>query len=275
MLASDHLRERERERRQHDRAGEGEPERQPERAARRVHARGLARALLRDGRQRVVVELGHQQPEPAAGDQERDRQRPAGVRAWDDREQHGRAQRDEREPGADDGSPGAAHRPFLPASSATPNMLSDSGASDRPACIASYSSTICRKIGSAMIRPPRAICCSHLLVTPRRKYGDSNSPVSSSAGLPSRLRRTEPVDERAEGERAEREQRADRLAALLPHEDAEHDAAHADDGEERADRVDAARARVRHVTDELDARQHDGDDHDLAAGTRRATTGTW
>ncbi len=32
----------------------------------------------------------------------------------------------------------------LPASSATPNMLSESGASDRPACMALYSSTICR-----------------------------------------------------------------------------------------------------------------------------------
>ena len=47
----------------------------------------------------------------------------------------------------------------LPASSATANMLSDSGASDSPARIASYSSTICRKIGSAIIVPPRAICC--------------------------------------------------------------------------------------------------------------------
>ena len=33
---------------------------------------------------------------------------------------------------------------FFPASSATANMLSESGASDRPACIALYSSTICR-----------------------------------------------------------------------------------------------------------------------------------
>ena len=41
----------------------------------------------------------------------------------------------------------AAGRRFparLPASSATPNMLSDSGASDSPASIALYSNTICR-----------------------------------------------------------------------------------------------------------------------------------
>ena len=41
-------------------------------------------------------------------------------------------------------------------------MLSDSGASERPASIALYSSTICRKIGSAIIVPPSAICCEHL-----------------------------------------------------------------------------------------------------------------
>ena len=33
---------------------------------------------------------------------------------------------------------------FLSASSATPNIVSESGASDRPACIALYSNTICR-----------------------------------------------------------------------------------------------------------------------------------
>ena len=46
-----------------------------------------------------------------------------------------------------------------PASIAIANMLSDSGASDRPACRALYSRTICRKIGRAIIMPPRATCC--------------------------------------------------------------------------------------------------------------------
>ena len=49
------------------------------------------------------------------------------------------------------------------------NMLSDSGAIDRPACIALYSKTICRKIGSAIIVPPRAICCSIWPEIPSRK----------------------------------------------------------------------------------------------------------
>ena len=57
----------------------------------------------------------------------------------------------------------AAGRRFLalrPASMAMANMVSESGASDRPASSASYSSLICRKIGSAIIAPPSVICCS-------------------------------------------------------------------------------------------------------------------
>ena len=49
---------------------------------------------------------------------------------------------------------------FLPATSATANIVSDSGASESPASSALYSSTICRYIGSAIIIPPSAICCS-------------------------------------------------------------------------------------------------------------------
>ena len=61
-----HLGERDRERREHDRAGEREPEREPERPGGGVDAGGLADALVGDRRERVVVELGHQQAEPGA-----------------------------------------------------------------------------------------------------------------------------------------------------------------------------------------------------------------
>ena len=53
------------------------------------------------------------------------------------------------------------------------------------------------------------------------------------------------------------------LAALLPHEDAEDDATHADHREDRAHDVDLARARVLDVAHHPDARQHDHDDDDL------------
>ena len=56
---------------------------------------------------------------------------------------------------------------------------------------------------------------------------------------------------------------ADGLAALLPHEDADDEAAHADHGEERSDHVDRPVTRVRHVPDAAAAQQHGRDDERL------------
>ena len=150
-----------------------------------------------------------------------------------------------------------------PASIATANMLNDSGAIERPACIALYSSTICRKIGSTIIVPPSAICCDICPVTPRRNSCDAEQVGIEQRRLPSRLRVTSQQRGCPARPAPTAISAADRLAALLPDEDAEHHAAHADDREHRADDVDAPVAGVRHVPHELDARQHDGDDHDL------------
>ena len=54
-------------------------------------------------------------------------------------------------------------------------------------------------------------------------------------------------------------------SAFLPHEDPEHDAAHPDRREDRADDVDSPVPGVRDVVDELAAHEHDRDDHDLSA----------
>ena len=89
--------------------------------------------------------------------------------------------------------------------------------------------------------------------------------MSSSAGLPSRLRRLEPPDERPERDRAHGDESADGPSAFLPDEDPEHDAAHPDRREDRADDVDSPVPGVRDVVDELAAHEHDRDDHDLAA----------
>ena len=78
----------------------------------------------------------------------------------------------------------------LPASNATPNMLSDSGASERPASIALYSRVICKKSGSAIIAPPRVICCIIVCEIPIRKCGNRNRSGSSNVAWPSRLRLT-------------------------------------------------------------------------------------
>ena len=78
----------------------------------------------------------------------------------------------------------------LPASNATANMLSDSGAIESPEPIAVYSSTIWRKIGRAIINPPSEICCIICPEIPSRKTLEANKPASIRAGFPSRLRRT-------------------------------------------------------------------------------------
>ena len=86
----------------------------------------------------------------------------------------------------------AGRRPpdLRPARIATANMVSESGASDRPVSRASYSSLICRKIGSAIIAPPSVMFCSICPVIPSLKCGSANSSGSSSVTLPSRWRRT-------------------------------------------------------------------------------------
>ena len=81
--------------------------------------------------------------------------------------------------------------------------------------------------------------------------------------LPLPLAAHEPPGQQRERDRADRDQQPDGLASFLPHQDPEHDAAHADDGEDRADHVDLPRPGVGDVVDELDLGQHDRDDDDL------------
>ena len=82
-------------------------------------------------------------------------------------------------------------------------------------------------------------------------------------GLAAALATAQPEHEEAEPEHADADDQADVAAALLPHQDAGHDAAHADDRQQRADEVDRPLAVVRHVLHEADAGQHDGDDDGL------------
>ncbi len=108
-------------------------------------------------------------------------------------------------------------------------MLSESGASERPACIALYSSVICRKIGSAIIAPPKVICCSICWEMPIVKCGNLNRPGSSSVSFPRAfgVRASRPAHER---DRADDHEQHDVVAAFLPDEDAEDDAAHPQHG---------------------------------------------
>ena len=67
-------------------ARHGEAEGQPEGPRGRVDAGGLADPFLLDGRERVVVQLRHQQPQPAARDGQREHQVPAAVHARNERD---------------------------------------------------------------------------------------------------------------------------------------------------------------------------------------------
>ena len=74
---------------------------------------------------------------------------------------------------------------------------------------------------------------------PSRNGFEPKSPGSMSGSSPRRLRRTS-HQARAPCETTPIAMSAtDRLAALLPDEDAQHDAAHAEDREGSADEVDA------------------------------------
>ena len=100
-----------------------------------VHAGRLTDALLGDRGERVVVDLRDQEPEPGAAQHQRDHEVEARVGAGDDRDHEQHADGEQQEPGADQ----RARPPppaLLPASSAMKNIVSDSGASDRPACSA-------------------------------------------------------------------------------------------------------------------------------------------
>ena len=153
---------------------------------------------------------------------------------------------------------------FLPASTATPNIVSESGASDRPVCSALYSSTICRKIGRAIIAAAQRDRSG--AAVPRSRTGTSSigtDPDRAASASPRACgaRATSASDPKRH--RPDDQELGDGLPAFLPRQDAQDDAAHAEDGEDRADRVDLARSGVRHVLDAPGAEQHDRDDHEL------------
>src|SRR5207253_9612288 len=83
-----------------------------------------------------------------------------------------------------------------------------------------------------------------------------------------KLAADEQVDEAGHPRDADRQQGRDGYAALLPDEDADEQAAHADHRQSRADDVDRAIARVRHVPDPPRTREDGEDDQALDEKSR-------
>ena len=111
-------------------------------------------------------------------------------------------------------------------------------------------------MGSTIIVPPSAICCSICWEIPNRNTAGAEEAGVDQGRLSAALATHQPVGERRHRGSPDDEQGADCLAALLPHEDAEHDPAHAHHRERGTDEVDAARPRVGDVAHEPDVDEH-------------------
>ena len=85
------------------------------------------------------------------------------------------------------------------------------------------------------------------------KSFDLKSPGSIKVAFPARLRRTSHIAKVDHRGHAEHDEDRDRLGSLLPREDPEHDAAHAEHGEHGADRIDRSLTGVGDVLHQLDA----------------------
>ena len=142
------------------------------------------------------------------------------------------------------------------------NMVSESGASESPASSALYSSTICRKSGSAIISPPSAICCSDCAEMPMAEELELEEVRVDQRGLPWCLRRAS-QQPASPGHRADADHHTDPGPALLPDQDPEHDPAHAD-AERIAPTTSTCGRRCTGRPDQPHADQDDPDDHDLA-----------
>ena len=232
--------EDERERGEHDRAGEREAEREAERAAGRVDAGGLADAFLVDRRERVVVELRDEQAEARAGDHR------AGSTIAQPESARGTIGISTATPTTSSGKParmillGLRLPAVFPASSATANMRERERRERQPG--------LHRVVLEHHLQEDRQgdhQAAERDLLQRLRRDAEPEVLRAKEAGVDERglslaLALAQPPGERAERDDADGDQRAHRLAALLPDEDAEHDAAHAERGEDRADDVDAA-----------------------------------
>ena len=239
-----HAGEQERQARQHDGTGERQSERQPERAGRRVDAGGLADPLLRDRRQRVVVELRHQQAEPRSGDDQRDDEVPARVGTGNDRDQRQHADRQQREPQPDDAARSPVAGP-LGRQHRHPEHAEREWRERQAGLHGVVLEHHLQEDRQGDHRPAEGDLLHHLLGDADPEGLGAEQIRIEQRQLPLSPASDEPVGQRCQRDRADHQQGSNGLATLLPHEDAEHDAAHAEHGEDGANGVDATRPRVR------------------------------
>ena len=112
-------------------------------------------------------------------------------------------------------------------------------------------------------RPAQGDVLEHLSRDPEPEHRRSEQAGVEQGRLLLARAAQEPVGERPQAHRPDDQQLGDGVAAFLPRQDAEDDPAHAEDREDRTDRVDLSRSRVRHVLDVPDPEKDDGDDQEL------------
>ena len=195
-------------------------------------------------------------PKPAAGDQQRHHEHPRplvalGARHDGDDERH--ADERESEPRADEDRGTTAADP--PARDQRDEEHAHRQRGDRePGFERVVAERDLKKDRDDDHRSAERDLLQHLLrdADPEVRRGEQGRVDQHGLAVP--LASDEPPRERAQPHDADREQREDRLAALLPDQDAEDDAAHADDGQAGTDPVDAAVARVRDVLHQAEPR---------------------
>ena len=243
-------------------AGEGQAERQAERPAGRVDAGGLADPLLRDRRERVVVELRHEQAQPApaiiSGIASHQPESARGTIGMSSAHADGqRAAKPTRMTLLGRRVP--ARRPAI---IATANIVSDSGASDRPACERVVLEHHLQEDRQRDHRPAQRDLLEHLPGDAEPEDRRPEQSGSSSVDLPGALAADQPPRERRQRDDADGEETPTASPPSCHTRMPSDDAAHADDGEDGADDVDAARSPVYgDVAHQPDAGQHDRDDH--------------
>ena len=231
--------EGDRERGEQDRARDGQPEREAEGPGRGVDASGLADPLLGDRGEGVVLSCDTSSPSPApASTRGMARYQPlsalgtSGIRM-------SRASVSAANP-ARMMLLGLRLPALLPASSATPNIVSDSGASDTPASqrvVAQHQLQVDRQGDQEASQ--RDLLQDALEDPEAEQLGREQRRVEQRR-LAVALAADEPEHQGDQRRHPNRKQRRDRLAALLPDQDAEHDAPHAEDREQRADPIHSA-----------------------------------
>ena len=212
---------------EHDPAGQSQSERQAERARGGVHPGGFADPLLSDGRQGEVVELGDEQPQPRAGDEQRDHEVPARAHSRHQRDDGGNADRAQGEAGQHD-----VGRAALARFAAGQECHAEHGERERRQGKSGLHGVVLQRHLQEERQGDHGAAQGDLL---EHLLGDADPEVQvleqvgvQQGGFPATFTLDEPVGERGQRDGADGDDEADIAAALLPDQDAEDDATHAD-----------------------------------------------